>query len=169
MVPNLRSHSTTRGEPTIIGQSRQILALCVTTDPLCWSSASLWASLAESRNLVVPPFDVPPFNASMITHRFHVGQTVSLRLSAVARNAAAGTYEIRAILPEECGQSRYRIKSLIEPHERVVSEQELSEAWSSMQRMLALWFARLGGSLSPAEGSGESAHWGGADSKVALR
>ena len=64
----------------------------------------------------------------MIMHRFHVGQTVSLRPSAVARNAAAGAYEIRAILPEEGGQPRYRIKSLIEPHERVVSEQELSEA-----------------------------------------
>jgi hypothetical protein len=37
-------------------------------------------------------------------------------------------YEIRAVLPEEDGQRRYRIKSLIEPYERVVLEQELSEA-----------------------------------------
>jgi hypothetical protein len=32
------------------------------------------------------------------------------------------------MLPEEGGQRRYRIKSWIEPHERVVSEQELSDA-----------------------------------------
>jgi len=62
-----------------------------------------------------------------MTPQFHVGQTVFLRSSA-ARNAAAGAYEIRAMLPDEGGQRRYRIKSLIEPHERVVSEQELSEA-----------------------------------------
>jgi hypothetical protein len=37
-------------------------------------------------------------------------------------------YEIRAVLPEEDGRRRYRIKSLIEPHERVVSEHELNEA-----------------------------------------
>jgi hypothetical protein len=36
-------------------------------------------------------------------------------------------YEIRAVLPEEDGRRRYRIKSLIEPHERVVPEDELSE------------------------------------------
>ena len=41
--------------------------------------------------------------------------------------AAAGAYEIRAVLPEEDGRRRYRIKSLVEPHERVVSEDELSE------------------------------------------
>jgi hypothetical protein len=64
-----------------------------------------------------------------MTLQFHVGQTVFLRPSA-ARNTAAGAYEIRAVMPEEGGQRRYRIKSLIEPHERVVSERELSEASS---------------------------------------
>jgi hypothetical protein len=64
----------------------------------------------------------------MTPHQFHIGQTVYLRRSAFVRNAAAGLYEIRAVLPEEDGQRRYRIKSLIEPHERVVPEQELSEA-----------------------------------------
>ena len=63
----------------------------------------------------------------MTSHQFHIGQTVYLRPSA-ARNAAAGLYEVRAVLPEEDGRLRYRVKSLIEPHERVASEQELSEA-----------------------------------------
>ena len=63
-----------------------------------------------------------------MTPQFHIGQTVYLRPSAFGRNAAAGIYEIRAVLPEEEGRHRYRIKSLIEPHERVVPEGELSEA-----------------------------------------
>ena len=62
-----------------------------------------------------------------MTPQFHVGQTVYLRPS-IARNAPAGAYEIRAVLPEEGGRRRYRIKSLIEPHERVVAGDELSEA-----------------------------------------
>jgi hypothetical protein len=60
--------------------------------------------------------------------QFHIGQTVHLRPSAFTHGAAPGLYEIRAALPEENGRNRYRIKSLIEPYERVVLEDELSEA-----------------------------------------
>jgi hypothetical protein len=63
----------------------------------------------------------------MTPPQFHVGQTVYLRSPTFARNAAPGAYEIRAVLPEEAGQLRYRIKNLIEPDERVVLEEELSE------------------------------------------
>ena len=63
----------------------------------------------------------------MTFHPFHVGQTVYVRPSAFAGNAASGLYEIRAVLPEEHGLRQYRIKSLIEPYERVASEHELSE------------------------------------------
>jgi hypothetical protein len=64
----------------------------------------------------------------MTLHQFHVGQTVYVRPSAFAEKAAAGLYEIRAALAEEHGLRQYRIKSLIEPYERVASEHELSEA-----------------------------------------
>jgi hypothetical protein len=64
----------------------------------------------------------------MTAHQFHVSQTVYVRPSAFTRKAAAGLYEIRAVLPEEDGRRRYRIKSLIEPYERVASEHELSTA-----------------------------------------
>jgi hypothetical protein len=64
----------------------------------------------------------------MIAHQFHIGQTVYLRRSAFARNAAPGMYEIRAVLPEEGGRPQYRVKSLIEPYERVVPEHELTES-----------------------------------------
>ncbi len=63
----------------------------------------------------------------MTSQQFHFGQTDYLRPS-LAPNAAACAYEIRSVLREEGGQARYRIRSLIEPHERVVSEQDLSEA-----------------------------------------
>ena len=63
-----------------------------------------------------------------MTPQFHIGQTVYFRPFAFARIAAIGMYEIRAVLPEEGGRRQYRIKSLIEPHERVVLEDELSEA-----------------------------------------
>jgi hypothetical protein len=61
-----------------------------------------------------------------MTLQFHVGQTVYLRPSR-GRDAAVGAYEIRAVMPDEGGQARYRIKSLIEPHERVVLEEDLSD------------------------------------------
>jgi hypothetical protein len=37
-----------------------------------------------------------------------------------------GIYRIRAVPPEEDGRHPYRIKSLIEPHERVVPEHEFA-------------------------------------------
>jgi hypothetical protein len=64
----------------------------------------------------------------MTFHQFHIGQTVCLRPSAFAGKAVSGLYEIRAVLPEELGLRQNRIKSLIEPYERVASEHELSEA-----------------------------------------
>ena len=64
----------------------------------------------------------------MTIHPFHVGQTVYVRSSAFAGNAATGLYEIRAVLPGEHGLRQYRIKSLIERYERVASEHELSGA-----------------------------------------
>jgi hypothetical protein len=47
-------------------------------------------------------------------HQFHVGQTVHLWRPALAGYAAVGAYEIRAVLPEQEGRRRYRIKSLID-------------------------------------------------------
>ena len=63
----------------------------------------------------------------MTSHRFHVGQTVYVRSSAFAGEAAEGLYEIRAVLPEEHVMRQRRIKGLIEPYESVASEHELSE------------------------------------------
>jgi hypothetical protein len=60
--------------------------------------------------------------------KFDIGQAGYLRPNQFTRNAVFGVYEIRATLPAEDGQFRYRIKSQIELHERAVKESELSKA-----------------------------------------
>ncbi len=65
---------------------------------------------------------------SFATHKFAVGQTVDLALNRL-RVAAAGDYEIRHLVPASDANPKnpcYRIKSIAEKHERVVSESELT-------------------------------------------
>jgi hypothetical protein len=66
--------------------------------------------------------------SAVLARKFDVGQSVYLRPNLSTSNAAFGVYEIRATLPAEDGQFRYRIKSQLELHERVVKESELSAA-----------------------------------------
>lgn len=63
-----------------------------------------------------------------MAHKFVVGQTVDLTPLKL-RQAAAGEYEIRRLMPVLDGDARnpcYRIKSSAENHERVVRENEIS-------------------------------------------
>jgi hypothetical protein len=62
----------------------------------------------------------------MYTHKFQVGQQVEL-LPALSRNIPGGFSEIRKQLPERGGEFEYQIKSISEPHIRVVRESELRE------------------------------------------
>src|SRR6266508_1625746 len=73
-------------------------------------------------------FSKPSGASDVLARKFDVGQSVYLRPNLSTRNAAFGVYEIRATLPAEDGQFRYRIKSQLELHERVVKESELSKA-----------------------------------------
>jgi hypothetical protein len=57
-------------------------------------------------------------------HRFKVGQTVDL-IPSTFRSAARGTYQIVSLRPIEGDDTQYRIKSMSEAHERVVSECDL--------------------------------------------
>jgi hypothetical protein len=65
----------------------------------------------------------------MQIHKYTVGARVNF--SARARlGAATGEYEVVRLLPAEAGELRYRIKSALEPHERVVGEEQLtSHSW----------------------------------------
>jgi hypothetical protein len=60
----------------------------------------------------------------MPTHKFHVVQLVRLA-PALSRNVPGGSYEIVKRLPERAGEFEYQIKSMNEPHQRVVRESEL--------------------------------------------
>jgi hypothetical protein len=56
-------------------------------------------------------------------YRFKIGDTVFLERSLAV---PGGAYVITRQLPEHDGEFEYRIKSAREPHERVVSESQLS-------------------------------------------
>jgi hypothetical protein len=60
----------------------------------------------------------------MPTHKFKIGQTVFLSPSLSIRG---GAYVVTRRLPERDGEFEYRVKSVHEPHERVVREGELSD------------------------------------------
>jgi hypothetical protein len=62
--------------------------------------------------------------SSMLSHKFRIGQLVQLA-PAISRNVPGGSYEVTKKLPESRGEFEYRIKSMNEPHERVVRESEL--------------------------------------------
>jgi hypothetical protein len=63
----------------------------------------------------------------MPIYKIQTGQTVFLDAS-VHRNIAEGAYIITKKLPEHNGEFEYRVRSVNEPYERVVRENELSEA-----------------------------------------
>jgi hypothetical protein len=63
----------------------------------------------------------------MPSHKFHVGETVTLR-PAISRNVPGGTYEVTKQLPHNGREFEYRIKSANEEHERVAQESELIKA-----------------------------------------
>src|SRR5207245_4302170 len=91
--------------------------------PHAWPSSC--PGCKESDILISKPSEA----SAVLARKFDVGQSVYLRPNLSTSNAAFGVYEIRATLPAEDGQFRYRIKSQLELHERVVKESELSKAF----------------------------------------
>lgn len=59
------------------------------------------------------------------SRKFSVGRNVTLKQSAFQR-APADTFEIVRLLPTERGNPQYRIKSLRDGHERVVTESDIA-------------------------------------------
>jgi hypothetical protein len=59
----------------------------------------------------------------MSNPKFKPGQVVAFGYRN--RMAPEGLYEIVKVLPSESGEPRYRVRSLHEAHERVMSEYEL--------------------------------------------
>jgi hypothetical protein len=67
-----------------------------------------------------------PRGEEPMPHKFKVGDIVSVQ-PAMSRNIPGGVYEVTQRLPETGGEFHYRIKSVNEPHERVVRESELTK------------------------------------------
>ncbi len=62
----------------------------------------------------------------MTAHKFKIGQSVRLRSTVQARQAAAGEYRIVRLLPQTDGNMHYRVRSSAdEQYEMVVKESEL--------------------------------------------
>lgn len=61
-------------------------------------------------------------------HKFSIGQAVDL-IPTTLRFAATGDYEILRLMPLSDGDPRnptYRVKSIVEKHERAVRESEIT-------------------------------------------
>jgi hypothetical protein len=59
-------------------------------------------------------------------HKFNIGQTVYLAVYLERfLDVSSGAYVITKRLPEHDGEFEYRIKSVNEPHERMVGESQL--------------------------------------------
>ena len=59
-----------------------------------------------------------------MSHQFRAGQTVRLVRSSL-RKVADGEFKVVRPLPDDGGETQYRIKSVREPHDRVVKESDL--------------------------------------------
>jgi hypothetical protein len=64
--------------------------------------------------------------------QFEFGQTVRYS-SKVRRPGAYGDYQIVRPLPDNGGEQQYRIKSRLEPHERVANQSELEKVPAAFQ------------------------------------
>jgi hypothetical protein len=63
-----------------------------------------------------------------MSNLFQSGQTVRLVRNLSLRAAAEGEFTIVRTLPDDGGETKYRIKSEREPHDRVVKESDLQTA-----------------------------------------
>ena len=60
----------------------------------------------------------------MSGHKYKVGQTVTF-VSRIGYDRAAGSYEVRQLLPPVGDVFQYRVKNTNEPYERIAKEDEL--------------------------------------------
>ncbi len=62
----------------------------------------------------------------MAARKFKTGQQVHVAQNNRGGTMRGGTFTIVKLLPEERGMHQYRIKSVMDGHERVVLENELT-------------------------------------------
>ena len=59
-------------------------------------------------------------------HKYQVGQVVDFTPGALTAETSIGKYEIVRHLPPEGPENQYRIKSVLDSHERVVRESQIA-------------------------------------------
>jgi hypothetical protein len=65
--------------------------------------------------------------SAMPSHKFHVGETVTL-IRSTSRNVSGGIYQVTKQLPHNGLEFEYHIKSANEEHQRIARESELTKA-----------------------------------------
>jgi hypothetical protein len=100
--------------------------------PLARIRASLPRARARRARLRRPGFDQPHASARQqqeqnVTPQFRSGQTVRLSRGILSKWATGGEYKVVRQLPDDGGEQQYCIKSVREPHERVVRESDLEK------------------------------------------
>ena len=88
----------------------------------------LGGSGADERQLSCRPFAAgaaPHHMSAMPYHRFKVGQTVVAPFGGPHALISRGPYVVLRLLPLVDGQPQYRVRSTVDGHERVVTEQRI--------------------------------------------
>jgi hypothetical protein len=64
----------------------------------------------------------------MTNHKYAVGQTVDFLPGMLDGNVPRGRYKIQRLLPSETKDLQYRVKHVVDGHERVVSQSRLRDS-----------------------------------------
>jgi hypothetical protein len=88
------------------------------------------AKLAEQRNDERRALRLSQLPARVMSavkeHKFEIGQVVNFTPGALTLETSIGLYEIVRHLPPEGPENQYRIKSVLDSHERVVRESQIA-------------------------------------------
>jgi hypothetical protein len=69
----------------------------------------------------------PKTDPRMPSHKFHIGETVTL-IPSISRNVAGGIYQVVTQLPHNGLDFEYHIKSANEQYQRLARDSELTKA-----------------------------------------
>jgi hypothetical protein len=129
----MNKHSATKKRPAKISRNRGVrkasarkparrAAARKPAPPNGRPIAAIGIAQLLSKQVSAPP---PSPLATLRTHKFSVGQTVSYTSSPISRPGASGSYKVVRLLPSDGDDYQYRIKNSGEAFERVAKESQL--------------------------------------------
>ena len=96
--------------------------MVLTAMAVCLGSSCLTPSGVVPK---APAEDAEPFMHRMPYHSFEVGQTVVAPFGGPHALVPRGPYVVVRLLPLVADQPQYRVRSTVDGHERVVTEQQI--------------------------------------------